>query len=393
MASPARTYRACTDPPPARPALATIAARLLEPASILATAHAFSADTATSSLGPLLGLVAVHGNELLAMLDWLLAHQKWIEKSLARRHLSGATLLLYDVSSTSLEGRCCPLATFDRSRDGKPSEQQLVFGLLCAADGCPIAVELLADNTADPCTVASQVAKVRQRFGLESVALVGDRGMLTTARLRADLEPAGLGWIAALKADSIRSLLRAPRPDQPAPDQVAEIRSPDYPGERLLVCLNSRLRSERARKREALLQATEAALEQIARAVRGPGRQAINRRVGREVGPKQVAKHFLVEVGEDWIRWSRRAERIAAEVHLEVRPASVYNADHVRGHVLVCLLPYYVEWHLRRRGSGATRWWRMRRCRTARRRRPPPSGYGRGCRCTACGRCWRIWRR
>ena len=264
------------------------------------------------------------------MLDWLLARQKWIEKSLARRHLSGATLLLYDVSSTYLEGRCCPLAAFGHSRDGKPSKQQLVFGLLCAADGCPIAVELFAGNTADPRTVATQVAKVRQRFGLQSVALVGDRGMLTTARLRADLEPAGLGWIAALKADSIRTLLTAPQPDQPGPlrpgelvpDQVAEIRSPDNPAERLLVCLNPRLQTERAHKREALLQATEAALETIARAVRGPGRrlrgrQAINRREGRDVGRKKAAKHFRVEVGEDWIRWSRRAERIAAEAQLD----------------------------------------------------------------------------
>ena len=175
-------------------AIAAIAARLLEPASKLATARSLSAATAASSLAPLLGLGSVHGNELLAMLDWLLARQKWIEKSLARRHLQGATLLLYDVSSTYLEGRCCPLAACGHSRDGKPSKQQLVFGLLCAADGCPVAVEVFAGNTGDPRTVASQVAKVRKRFGLESVALVGERGMLTTARLREDLEPAGLGW-------------------------------------------------------------------------------------------------------------------------------------------------------------------------------------------------------
>ncbi len=314
-------------------ALAAIAARVLAPASKLATARSLSADTAASSLGPLLGLGPVHGNELLAMLDWLLARQKWIEKSLARRHLSGATLLLYDVSSTYLEGRCCPLAAFGHSRDGKPSKQQLVFGLLCAADGCPVAVEVFAGNTGDPRTLASQ---------------------------------------------------------------VAEIRSPDYPDERLLVCLNPRLRAERARKREALLQATEAALETIAKAVRGPGKQlrgreAINRRVGRDVGRTKVAKHFEIEVGADWIRWSRRGERIAAEAQLdgvyiirtsleadrlgadetveaykslaqverafrslktgqlEVRPVYVYNEDHVRGHVLVCLLAYYVEWHLRRR--------------------------------------------
>ena len=385
-------------------AIAAIAARLLEPASKLATARSLSAATAASSLAPLLGLGSVHGNELLAMLDWLLARQKWIEKSLARRHLQGATLLLYDVSSTYLEGRCCPLAACGHSRDGKPSKQQLVFGLLCAADGCPVAVEVFAGNTGDPRSVASQVAKVRKRFGLESVALVGERGMLTTARLREDLEPAGLGWISALKADSIRTLLGAPQPEEPAPlrpgelvaDQVAEIRSPDYPGERLLVCLNPRLRAERARKREALLQATEAALETIAKAVRGPGkrlrgRQAINRRVGRDVGRKKVAKHFLVEVEDDRIRWSRRQERIEAEAQLdgvyiirtslgaeqlgadetveaykslaqverafrslktgqlEVRPVYVYNEDHVRGHVLVCLLAYYLEWHLRRR--------------------------------------------
>ena len=383
-------------------ALAAIVERVLQPASKLATARCLSSATATSSLGPVLGLGAVHGNELLAMLDWLLQRQKWIEKSLARRHLQAATVVLYDVSSTYLEGRCCPLAAFGHSRDGKPSKQQLVLGLLCAADGCPIAVEVFAGNTADPRTLASQVAKLRQRFGLRSLALVGDRGMLTTARLREDLEPLGLDWISALRADSIRKLLEASPAGQPAalrpgelvPDQVAEIDSPEFPGERLLVCLNPRLRAERARKREDLLQATEAALERIRRAVRAKrlrGRAAINRRVGRDVARKKVAKHFEIHVGKQSLRWSRNEAGIAAEAQLDgiyiirtsldeqqlgaeqtveaykslarverafrslktsqlhLRPVYVYSEDHVRGHVLLCLLAYYLEWHLRQR--------------------------------------------
>ncbi len=201
---------------------------------------------------------------MLDMLDWLLGRQAWIEKSLARRHLEGATLLLYDVSSSYLEGRCSPLAAFGHNRDGKQGKQQIVCGLLCAADGCPVAVDVFAGNTADPSTVWVQVKKVQQRFGLESIALVGDRGMLTTARLRDDLEPAGLAWISALKTDAIRKLLRrALRPGELEADGIAEIRSPDFPGERLLVCLNPRLRHERARKREDLLSATSAAKKWI----------------------------------------------------------------------------------------------------------------------------------
>ncbi len=383
-------------------ALAAIVERVLQPASKLATARCLSSATATSSLGPVLGLGAVHGNELLAMLDWLLQRQKWIERSLARRHLQAATVVLYDVSSTYLEGRCCPLAAFGHSRDGKPSKQQLVLGLLCAADGCPIAVEVFAGNTADPRTLASQVAKLRQRFGLRSLALVGDRGMLTTARLREDLEPVGLDWISALRADSIRKLLEACPEGQPAalrpgelvPDQVAEIDSPEFPGERLLVCLNPRLRAGRARKREDLLQATEAALERIRRAVRAKrlrGRAAINRRVGRDVARQKVAKHFEIAVGKQSLTWSRNEAGIAAEAQLDgiyiirtsldeqqlgaeqtveaykslarverafrslktsqlqLRPVYVYSEDHVRGHVLLCLLAYYLEWHLRQR--------------------------------------------
>ena len=181
---------------------------MLQPGSKLATARGLSPQSAPSSRGALLGLGPVRGNEMLDMLDWLLGRQAWIEKSLARRHLEGATLLLYDVSSSYLEGRCSPLAAFGHNRDSKQGKQQIVCGLLCAADGCPVAVDVFAGNTADPSTVGVQVKKVQQRFGLESIALVGDRGMLTTARLRDDLEPAGLAWISALKTDAIRKLLR-----------------------------------------------------------------------------------------------------------------------------------------------------------------------------------------
>ena len=269
-------------------------------------------------------------------------------------------------------------------------------------------MEVFPGNTGDPSTVAAQVKKIQGRFGIESIALVGDRGMLTTARLRKDLDPAGLAWISALRTDAIRKLMRPPksggkgeepaplRPGELVPDGIAEILSPEFPGERLLVCLNPRLRQERARKREDLLCATEKILETIASAVRSPharlrGQEAINRRVGRDVSRKKVDKHFLIEVTDDDIRWSRRQEKIDAEAQLDgiyiirtsleasdigaaeaveaykslsqverafrslktaqlaLRPVFVYSEDHVRGHVFLCLLAYYLEWHLRRR--------------------------------------------
>ena len=176
------------------------------------------------------------------------------------------------MSSSYLEGRTCPLAAFGHNRDGKRGKQQIVFGLLCSSEGCPIAVEVFAGNTADPATLASQVARIRQRFGMARVALVGDRGMITTARIREDLKPAGLAWVSALKTSDLRRLARGPEPalspEALEADAVAEIASPDFPGERLMVCLNPRLAEERRRKREALLEATEEVLEAIAASVR-----------------------------------------------------------------------------------------------------------------------------
>ena len=384
-------------------ALAAIVARVLAPDSRLATARRLSPETADSSLGPLLGLGPVSGNEMLDMLDWLLERQPWIERSLANRHLQGGALILYDVTSSYLEGRCCPLAAFGHNRDGKSGKMQIVFGLLCASDGCPVAVELFAGNTGDPRTLEAQVRKVRLRSGIEQIAFVGDRGMITTARIRQDLEPAGLAWISALKTTDIRKLLQTP-PDEKTPplvpssllpDTVAEILSDEFPGERLMVCLNPRLRENRARKREQLLSATERILEDIAAAVRRPGsrlrgRDRINRRVGRDANRKKVAKHFHITVTDTDIVWTRNQAKIDAEAQydgiyvirtsldadaigaqeavaaykslarverafrsfktqLEVRPVFVYTADHVRAHVFLCMLAYYLQWHLRRR--------------------------------------------
>ena len=382
-------------------ALAALVARLLSPASKLATARQLSPATATSSLGAVLGLGKVSHHELLAMLDWLCRRQPWIEQSLAHRHLSGKTLILYDLTSSYVEGRHCPLAAFGYNRDGKKGKMQITFGLLCAAQGCPVAVEVFSGNTSDPKTVASQVRRIRKRFGIERIALVGDRGMLTTARIREDLVPAQLDWVSALRTADLRKLLvpglgEAPLcPERLSGNQVAEILSPDFPGERLLVCLNPRLREERARKRAALLEATEARLEKIARSVhragsRRRGAADLHQRVGRDLSRYKMGKHFDVTVAEASLRWVRNEASIAAEARfdgiyvvrtslpsealgsneaveaykslaqverafrsirqgqLEVRPLHVRTENHVRGHVFLCMLAYYVEWHLRR---------------------------------------------
>ena len=247
-------------------ALAAIVARTVEPGSKLACARALSPDTASSSLGALLNLGPVDGNEMLALLDWLLARQPGIETSLANRHLADGTLVLYDVTSTWLEGRCCPLAAFGHSRDGRKDKMQITFGLLCSRDGCPVAVEVFPGNTGDPATVSAQVAKLRSRFGIARVAVAGDRGMLTTARIRDDLEPAGLDWISALKtSDACKLLKRAPDGGEaPAPRRAelvldADRRVSRTSAERLMVCLNPRLRAERGRIKPRTWAATSTA--------------------------------------------------------------------------------------------------------------------------------------
>ena len=379
-------------------AIALIVARILAPGSKLATARGLAADTARDSLAEELGIEHVDEDELYAAMDWLLERQGVIEQRLAKRHLSDGALVLYDLTSTYLEGRCCPLAKRGYSRDGKRGKLQIVFGLLCNREGCPIAVEVFEGHTADPRTVGVQLDKLRRRFGLERVVLVGDRGMLTEARIREEVAPAGLDWITTLRAPAIRALVSAGAVQRSMFDDtdLAEIRSPAYPGERLIVCRNERLAEERTHKREALLQATEALLAPIVAATvrnkrRLKGKEKIALRVGKVIGKYNMAKHFELDITDSAFAWRRNTEAIAAEaaldglyivrtsvpaaeldaeqtvraykglsaverafrslktVDLKVRPIYHYAASRVRAHVLLCMLAYYVEWHMRQR--------------------------------------------
>jgi len=378
--------------------IAMIVARLIAPASKLATARMLDPLTASSSLGDVLGLGPVDEDELYVALDWLGERQEAIEKALARKHLHDGTLVLYDVSSSYLEGRCCELARLGYNRDGKKGKLQIVYGLLCAADGCPVAIEVFEGDTGDPRTLAAQIDKVKKRFALERVALVGDRGMITQARLDAEIAPAGLDWITALRAPAIRTLVEAGALQMSLFDQrdMAAITSPDYPGERLIVCRNPDLARERTRKREDLLAATEADLAVTAAAVRRArnplhGEAEIALKVGAVVNRHKVAKHFELSIGEASFSFHRKTEAIAAEaaldgiyvvrtnlpkkllddaatvgaykslarverafrslktVDIHLRPIFHWTTPRVRAHVLLCMLAYHVEHHIRAR--------------------------------------------
>ena len=378
--------------------IAMIVARLSAPASKLATARMLDPLTASSSLGEVLGLGPVDEDELYVALDWLGERQEAIEKALARKHLHDGTLVLYDVSSSYVEGRCCELARLGYNRDGKKGKLQIAYGLLCAADGCPVAIEVFEGDTGDPRTLAAQIDKVKKRFALERVALVGDRGMITQARLDAEIAPAGLDWITALRAPAIRTLVEAGALQMSLFDQrdMAAITSPDYPGERLIVCRNPDLARERTRKREDLLAATEADLAVIAAAVRRArnplhGEAEIALKVGAVVNRHKVAKHFELSIGEASFSFHRKTEAIAAEaaldgiyvvrtnlpkkllddaatvgaykglarverafrslktVDIHLRPIFHWTTPRVRAHVLLCMLAYHVEHHIRAR--------------------------------------------
>ena len=313
-------------------ALALIVARLLEPAAKLATARMLDPATASHSLGEMLGLGKVAAKEVYAALDWLGREQPFIEATLARRHLKEGALLLYDVTSTYLEGRCCELAQHGYSRDHRGDRPQIVIGLMCAAKpalakagGCPVAVEVFEGNTADPVTLPAQIDKLRQRFKLQHVVMVGDRGVLTSARIEQTLRPAGLDWITALRAPAIKQLAAAGGPLQPSlfdDRDMAEITSPDYPGERLVVCKNPLLAEERARKRAELLAATEKELARIAARVqraRSPlhGAAAIGQAVGAVLGRRHMAKHFQIGITDDTFSFAQNPLSIAAEAALD----------------------------------------------------------------------------
>ena len=386
-------------PAPLRPlCLALIVARVLEPDSKLATWRQLNAQSATHTLSQLLRLEGVELETVYDALDALGAAQARIERALARKHLANGVLMLYDLSSTWLTGRCCPLAKFGHSRDGKRDDPQIVFGLLCTAEGCPVAVEVFAGNTADPATLQGQVAKLKERFGLERLVWVGDRGMITAKRIEEVLRPAGMSWITALRAPDIQQLV-----DEQGPWQLSlfdergliEITSSArYPGERLVVCRNPALAQERARKREDLLKATEAELTKIAEATqrrrnRLKGQDQIGLRVGRVINRYKMAKHFELEITEQRFSFTRKQAQIDAEaaldgiyvlrtnvprdkltevqtvrsykslaqverafrsmktVDLHVRPIFHYSEPRVRAHVFLCMLAYYVEWHMR----------------------------------------------
>jgi transposase len=377
--------------------IAMISARILDPASKLATARGLHSDTLHSSLGESLSLDSADETELYAAMDWLLARQPRIERELAKRQLQDGAMVLYDLTSTYFEGRHCPLAKLGHSRDDKSGTPQIVFGLLTNAAGCPVAVEVFEGNTSDPKTVAKQVDKLRLRFGLQKVVLVGDRGMITSARIREDLPAShGIEWISALRATQIQKLARDGQLQMSLFDKtdMAEIAHPDFPGERLVACFNPLLAEERARKRPELLAATEKQLEKIAAATKRAtrplrGKQNIGVRAGKILNRYKMGKHFELRIEEDSFHYQRKEANIEREksldgiyvirtsvpadslsgeqvvasykslsgverafrslktVDLHVRPIHHRLPDRVRAHILLCMLAYYVEWHMR----------------------------------------------
>jgi hypothetical protein len=379
--------------------IAMLVARILQPASKLATARSLQEETATTSLGLelSLGQERIGEQELYGALDWLLERQTRIENKLAGKHLSEGTLILYDVTSSYYTGHRSGLVQFGYNRDGKRGFPQIVYGLLCNAEGCPVAIEVFAGNTGDSKTLSTQITKVRRRFGVHRVVFVGDRGMITTRRIDEELRGVdGLDWITALRADTIR-LLAEQGVIQPSlfdEKDLAEVVSPEFPGERLIVCRNPLLAAERARKRAELLAATERQLDEIVAATRRTqrplsGRAEIGLRVGRVLNRHKVGKHFELTIDDNGFSYRRNEARIAAEaeldgiyvirtsvqpealtsedtvraykdlstverafrslktVDLKVRPIFHWLDDRIRTHVFLCMLAYYVEWHMR----------------------------------------------
>jgi len=371
---------------------------VINPRSKLATCRGLSDETKFTTLGESLGLESVDEDELYEAMDWLAAGQRRIEGKLARRHLEDGSLILYDVTSTYYTGSHCSLAEFGHNRDGKKRFPQVVFGLLCNREGCPVAVEVFEGNVGDPKTLGTQLQKVHQRFGLSRVVVVGDRGLITEARIREELSPTeGGDWISALRGPAIRSLVEAGAIQLSLFDErdLAEISSPQYPGERLIACRNPLLAEERARRRQELLGATEKDLDKIVAATqrkRAPvkGKDWIGVRVGKVLNRHKVGKHFRLHITDQGFKYERDTDKIASEaaldgiyvirtsvpaeeltseetvrsykslsvverafrslksVDLKVRPIYHRLADRVRAHVFLCMLAYYVEWHMRR---------------------------------------------
>jgi hypothetical protein len=378
--------------------VAMIVDRLIAPRSKLGFVRAVDEETATTTLGAVLRLGAVKEREAYEALDWLGARQERIENGLARRHLRDGVVVLYDVSSSYFEGRCCPLAQLGHSRDHRGDRPQIVYGLLCTRAGLPVSIEVFEGNVADPATLSAQLTKLKRRFGLSHVVLVGDRGMITSARISETLRPAGMGWITCLRAPTIKALasetglLQLSLFDE---RDLAEISAPEmFPDERLIVCRNRELAAERQRKREDLLSATERELARIQMQVRRKhaplrGAAAIGMAVGAVLNSRKVGKHFNIDIGDSHLTVQRRTAQIEQEARLdgiyvirtsvpaeqldteaavqaykdlsrverafrslktsdlEIRPIRHWTPDRVRSHVFLCMLAYHVEWHLR----------------------------------------------
>ena len=380
-------------------AAAMILARILDPRSKLATARCLRTETLTHTLGEELGIEDAGEDELYRAMDWLLRRQDRIERHLAAEHLEDGSLVLCDITSVYFEGSKCPLAKTGYSRDGKRGTRQIVFALLCNREGCPLAVEVFQGNTADPATLASQLTTLRDRFSLSRVVVIGDRGLLTDARIREELQPTDFGWITALRAPAIRKLVESGDLQLELFDErdLGEITAPKlYPGERLVVCRNPLLAAERRRKRLALMARTEEELDKVVAATRREqrqlkGREKIAVRADRALRRYKVGKHFETTITEDSLTWKRNEEKIAQEaaldgiyilrtnvaddklsaeetvrsykslsrieqafrshktVDLKVRPVHHRLEGRVRAHIFLCMLAYYVEWHMRRR--------------------------------------------
>jgi hypothetical protein len=378
--------------------VAMIVARLIDPQSKLATARGLGSETTFNTLGEILGVDSASEDELYAAMDWLGERQERIEAKLSARHLHNGSLVLYDVTSSYFEGRTCPLAKLGHNRDGKKGKLQIVFGLLCTSQGCPIAVEVFSGNTGDPSTLEAQITKIRDRFGIERLIMVGDRGLITEARIREELRPVkGLEWITALRASQIRKLVDHGSLQLSLFDEqdLAEVTDPAFPGERLVLCRNPILAGERARKREDLLKATEGELKKVAKATCRPtrklkGKDKIALAVGKVVNKFKMAKHFHLTIGEEEFSYERKEASIAREafldgiyvirtsltkdtleaqgvvhaykqlsfverafrsyksIDLKVRPIHHRLERRVRAHVFLCMLAYYVEWHMRK---------------------------------------------
>ncbi len=369
--------------------LAMVCQRLICPGSKLETSRLLGQSTLAAELG----VEGVDEDQLYAAMDWLGERQQRIEDRLAARHLEGATLVLYDLSSSYFEGRHCPLAALGYSRDGKRGSLQITYGLLCDPDGRPVAIEVFAGNTTDGQTLAAQIAKLKQRFGLAAVIVVCDRGMVTKANLAALGEAEGIGWITALKAPQVKRLVTSGDLQLSLFDEanLAEVESDQFPGERLVVCRNPLVAVERSRKRSELLAATERELEAIRqRVAKGTlgGAAAIGLAVGPAVKRYRMKKHYEIEITDDHFSFTRKQAEIAAEAALdgiyvlrtsapaaklasadvvrsykslarverafrsfkgplEIRPIGHRLEERVRAHVFICMLAYYLSWHLR----------------------------------------------